>query len=119
MKCAAALLLSLLAGTATLAEEVSVGRGAVLRGLDKVNAQTTDIELDTGGRAAFGRLRIELGECRYPQGNPAGDAYAYLMIHEEGVQIPIFQGWMMASSPALNALDDSRYDVWVIRCKTS
>ncbi|WP_425407832.1 DUF2155 domain-containing protein [Hyphococcus sp.] len=34
----------------------------------------------------------------------------------EGVNI--FRGWMFASSPALNALEHSVYDVWVIDCKT-
>ena len=30
-----------------------------------------------------------------------------------------FAGWMIADSPALNALDHPRYDVWVLRCITS
>jgi len=34
------------------------------------------------------------------------------------VDKPVFKGWMIASSPALNALDHPRYDVWVLRCIT-
>lgn len=34
----------------------------------------------------------------------------------EGVNI--FRGWMFASSPALNPLEHSVYDVWVIDCRT-
>jgi len=30
----------------------------------------------------------------------------------------IFSGWMFASSPALNPLEHSVYDIWVIDCKT-
>jgi hypothetical protein len=30
----------------------------------------------------------------------------------------IFSGWMFASSPALNPLENAVYDVWVIDCKT-
>lgn len=30
----------------------------------------------------------------------------------------IFEGWMFASTPALNALEHPVYDVWVIDCKT-
>ncbi|MEC8294787.1 MAG: DUF2155 domain-containing protein, partial [Pseudomonadota bacterium] len=30
----------------------------------------------------------------------------------------MFRGWMMASAPALNALDHARYDVWPLRCNT-
>ena len=36
----------------------------------------------------------------------------------DGADQPVFSGWMIASSPALNALDHARYDVWVMRCKT-
>lgn len=100
-------------------EMAATGAGAVLRGLDKVNAQFQDIEILNGTSVRFQRLVIDLGECRYPEGNPAGDAYAYLTIREDGTAEPVFQGWMLASSPALNALDHSRYDVWVLRCKTS
>ncbi|MEM8579848.1 MAG: DUF2155 domain-containing protein, partial [Pseudomonadota bacterium] len=28
----------------------------------------------------------------------------------------LFEGWMLASSPALMALDHPRYDVWVTAC---
>ncbi len=93
--------------------------GAFLRGLDKVGGTIVDIELATGETVQFGRLTVTLGECRFPSGNPSGDAYAYLVIRSDTAERPIFEGWMVASSPALNALDHSRYDLWVIRCKTS
>ncbi|WP_420567932.1 DUF2155 domain-containing protein [Thalassovita sp.] len=98
---------------------VATGAGAILRGLDKVNAEFQDIEILNGTSVRYERLVIDLGECRYPENNPAGDAYAFLTIRDQGAAEPVFQGWMLASSPALNALDHSRYDVWVLRCKTS
>ncbi len=93
--------------------------GAVLRALDKVSGQTTDIELSTGQNAQVFALEVGLSECRYPAGNPAGDAFAYLVIREPARDTAVFTGWMVASSPALNALDHARYDVWVLRCITS
>lgn len=99
--------------------EVTSGSGAVLRGLDKVNGQTVDVEFSSGGgRSVFG-LEVELADCRYPVNNPSGDAYAYLTIRDAGSPDIRFQGWMIASAPALNALDHNRYDVWVLRCITS
>jgi len=99
--------------------QAAAAAGAVLRGLDKTSGTLTDLEMVNGQTAEYGRLQVTLGECRYPAGNPAGDAYAYLVIRAEGVERPVFEGWMIASSPALNALDHSRYDVWVLRCTTS
>lgn len=98
------------------AAQVSPGTGVHLRGLDKIDGQVADIEIGIGGTVEFGRLSITLGECRYPSNNPAGNAYAWLDIEQDGQ--PVFDGWMIASSPALNALDHPRYDVWVIGCET-
>ena len=107
-----------LAGSAVSAEQVSLGSGAILRGLDKVNGKTSDLDMANGTSVEFSRLIVSLGECRYPEGNPSGDAYAFLTIRETGKPDLIFSGWMVASSPALSALDHARYDVWVTRCKT-
>ncbi|MFT5180431.1 MAG: hypothetical protein ACI8S3_000304, partial [Alphaproteobacteria bacterium] len=30
--------------------------------------------------------------------------------------VPLFSGWMFASSPALSALEHAVYDVWVVDC---
>ncbi len=93
--------------------------GAELRALDKVDGKTIDFTVRSGGAMeAFG-LTVELADCRYPADNPTGDAFAFLLIRDAGEAEIDFQGWMIASSPALNALDHSRYDVWVLRCITS
>lgn len=99
--------------------QATAAPGAVLRGLDKVSGQVSDIELLNGQTAAFGRLQITLAECRFPTGNRSGDAYAFLVIRADDVEAPVFEGWMIASSPALNALDNARYDVWVLRCTST
>lgn len=94
------------------------GTGAILRGLDKTSGDVSDIEMSEGETVTFGRLDITVGQCRYPEDNPAGEAYAWIEIHDRVTDRETFAGWMIASSPALNALDHARYDVWVIRCTT-
>ncbi|MCF6234480.1 MAG: DUF2155 domain-containing protein [Rhodobacteraceae bacterium] len=108
-----------IAGPVSAQDRAESGSGAVLRGLDKVNGQTVDVELPKGGRGAVFGLDVALADCRYPADNPTGDAYAYLTIREEAKTEIWFDGWMIASAPALSALDHSRYDVWVLRCITS
>jgi hypothetical protein len=103
----------------TVAEDVvATGTGAVLKGLDKLAGTVEDMTLANGDTAGLGWLQITLGECRYPVDNPSGDAYAWLVIREEAGEAPIFEGWMIASSPGLNALAHARFDVWVINCTT-
>ncbi|WP_158965828.1 DUF2155 domain-containing protein [Chachezhania sediminis] len=126
---AALLALAGLAVSPVLAQDTSVpvqagpsvlsGSGAVLRGLDKVSGHKMDVELSRGGRAVIFGLDVRLGDCRYPRRNPTGDGYALLEVRRVGHPEIEFEGWMVASAPALNALDDPRYDVWLVRCKIS
>jgi hypothetical protein len=85
----------------------------ILRGIDKLDGTADDIVVEAGVPQRFGLLDIELKECRYPEDNPTGEAFAYLVLRE--ADEVIFSGWMVASSPALNALDHQRYDIWVQR----
>lgn len=101
------------------AQQVTNAPGGILRALDKTSGQTTDFEMRAGQAFRIGSLQIVMQECRYPAGNPSGNAYAGLEISENGKSGVLFSGWMIASAPALSALEHQRYDVWVIRCTTS
>ena len=52
----------------------------------------------------------DAGECRLPRGRrgPPGETPR-----------PLFTGWMFASSPALSAMDNPIYDLWVLDCKNA
>lgn len=99
------------------AQQMAESAGVYLRGLDKVSGLTTDLALSVGETLSYGRMEIRLGGCRYPADNPAADAFAFLEIIDELRGERLFHGWMIASSPALNALDHPRYDVWVLGCQ--
>ncbi|MCP4820062.1 MAG: DUF2155 domain-containing protein [Shimia sp.] len=98
----------------------TVAEGAMLRGLDKLTGERVDFELANGYSTFMGPLRVDMAQCRHPEDNATGEGYAYLTIMDDrGEGDVLFQGWMIASSPALMALDHARYDVWVLRCKTA
>lgn len=111
-----ALVLALPAQAQEAAPEFTDSDGASLRFLDKLTSETGDVTLSRGQSAKFGRLVVQLDSCRYPTGNPASDSEAHLTILEDASQTTLFTGWMLASSPALSALDHPRYDVWVLSC---
>jgi hypothetical protein len=104
-----------------LAPQIHVSQGIAgrLRVLDKITGVVTDLTLALGESTAVGHLTITLGDCRYPTDNPAGDAFGEMTITYDVAATPIFVGWMIASAPALNALDHPRYDVWMLSCLTS
>ena len=99
------------------AETAASAPGGVVRVLDKISGQVTDLTLPAGETGAVGSLAVTLLDCRYPVANPAGDAFALLSIRYRGPD-PVFLGWMIASAPAVSAMDHPRYDVWALRCST-
>jgi len=101
------------------AQEAASASVGVLRVLDKITGIVTDVEMSVGETRQVGLLTITLGDCRYPANNPSGDAYELLSILYQGGPEPVFRGWMIASEPALNAMEHPRYDVWPLRCKSS
>jgi hypothetical protein len=111
-------LLALCLALPAQAQEVTSAPGGVLRWLDKVSGDTADLDLSRGQSVQRGHLTVQLDDCRYPTADPASNAYAHLTIIDERASQPVFSGWMVASSPALSALDHPRYDVWVLRCDT-
>ncbi len=95
------------------------GDTAQLRALDTITGAVRDLEVRVGETVDYERLSIALKECRYPVDNQAADAFVYLVIKDVREETPRFEGWMIASSPALAALEHPRYDVWVLSCNTS
>ena len=65
-------------------------------------------------------LRVEKRDTLFPYTTLfRSNAFAHLDIADRRSGKTEFSGWMVAASPALSALDDPRYDVWLLRCKTS
>lgn len=97
---------------------VEESAGGKLRVLDKLTGAVVDLDLQSGQQAQLGFLKVALLACRYPVENPNGDAFVYVDVSDTQEGIGLFQGWMIASAPALNAMDHPRYDVWALRCST-
>lgn len=101
--------------TSIIQPQTSQAASVTLRALDRMLGQPTDVRMGVGETVIFGRVAIHVFECRYPTDDPASDAYAHLEILDQNGNV-LFDGWMIASSPALSALEHPRYDIWVLRC---
>ena len=99
-------------------EAVANGAASVLRVLDKLTGEVTDLTMLAGETRELGFVSVTVTECRFPVENPAGDAFVFVEATDLREGLEVFSGWMIASAPALNALDHPRYDIWALRCKT-
>ncbi|MFK7745118.1 MAG: DUF2155 domain-containing protein [Roseobacter sp.] len=100
-------------------QQATEATGAQLRVIDRLSGDVYDVIIPSPGVAEVERINITLNSCRYPVGNPASDAFASLAVTDAQSGDMLFSGWMVASSPALSAMDHPRYDIWVMRCTTS
>tara|TARA_R110000824_G_scaffold307619_2_gene495148 strand:- start:33811 stop:34218 length:408 start_codon:yes stop_codon:yes gene_type:complete len=103
-------------------EERPEGEIVVLRALDKVTARTQDLSVPIGETVIFGSIAIRPRKClkRPPEETPETSTFLEITEIHDGTEGPrLFNGWMFASSPGINALEHPVYDVWVIDCKMS
>ncbi len=95
---------------------------AVLQALDKITGRVRTIEAPVPQVVRFGTLDIRVRVCRKrpPEEPPESAAFLEITELKQG-EAPkqLFSGWMFASSPAVSAIEDPVYDVWVIDCKNS
>lgn len=93
---------------------------AVVRALDKITARTTTIEVMVGQPVKFRTLEITANYCRKRPAEEEPETFIHLHIWDTpptGDRRQVFKGWMLGSGPALNPMEHSVYDVWVLDCR--
>jgi hypothetical protein len=95
---------------------------AQFAGLDKITGRIISFDVYIDETVQFGALQVTPRVCynRPPTEEPQTDAF--VEVDEIGLNRTvkrIFTGWMFASSPGLNAVDNAVYDVWLTDCKTT
>ena len=101
------------------------GDTVILRTLDKVTATTKDYSVKVGESLTYGSLTVDVKHCEKKPPEDIPETFAFLQIFdkntdgkgEETEPTKLFSGWMLATKPAISALDHAVYDVWVIDCK--
>lgn len=108
-----------------------VGNSVRLRTLDKITAITKDFTVNVGDSLKFGTLTIDVKHCEIKPPEAVPEIFAFLQIFEPPKlntkeraklteppePVKLFSGWMLASKPAISALDHGVYDVWVVGCQ--
>ena len=102
-----------------LASQWIEGNRLVIQGLDKITARIKTFEVDVSQTYKFGVLDIFVERCVFAKPIFKPESLAYIRIKDNSDRLSEvkFKGWMFASSPALNALEDSVYDISILACK--
>lgn len=95
---------------------------AAFTGLDKITGRITQFDVYMDETVQFGALQITPRACHTRPPTETQRTLVFVEIDQvnlRGALKRVFTGWMFADSPALNAVDNAVYDVWLVDCKQS
>ena len=96
---------------------------AILIGLDKITAKSTELVIDINKTKKFGPLEIKILKCGKVEVNNKIDSVAYMQVKDltknENEQVFIFNGWTFASDPSLTPFDHAIYNLQLLNCKSA
>jgi hypothetical protein len=101
------------------AQKITNG-AAQFAGLDKITGRITSFDVTVGETVQFGALQLTPRACYTRPPTETANTDAFIEIDEvtlQGEVRRIFNGWMFAASPGLNAVEHPIYDVWLTDCK--
>lgn len=104
-----------------IAKEIETNT-AKLQAMDKITGRVNVIEAPVNSVVKFGSFSIIVRACKTRPPEETPDNYAFVDvvdIGQDNQQQNIFKGWMISSSPALNAVEHPIYDVWLLQCINS
>jgi len=96
---------------------------AVLIGLDKITAKSSELVVNLNESKKFGPLEIKILKCGKVKIDNKIDSVAYMQVKDltknENDQVFIFNGWTFASDPSLTPFDHAIYDLQLVDCSSA
>ena len=93
---------------------------AILIGLDKITAKSSEITVNLQEAKKFGPLEILILKCGKSKRNNKIENIAYMqvkdMTNKDNDKVFIFNGWTFSSDPNLTPFDHAIYDLQLINC---
>ena len=96
---------------------------AILIGLDKITAKSSELIVNLNETKQFGPLEIKILKCGKVRVNNKIDSVAYMQVKDltksDNDQVFIFNGWTFASEPSLTPFDHAIYDLQLLNCSSA
>ena len=96
---------------------------AILIGLDKITAKSSELVVNLNESKKFGPLEIKILKCGKVKINNRVDSVAYMQVKDltknDNEKVFIFNGWTFASDPSLTPFDHAIYDLQLLNCNNA
>lgn len=89
---------------------------AVVRVMNKAAGKATTVSVSVGKHTEYEKLNLFVRSCK--QTDPFAPENFYMFIEiSKNSEGQIFSGWMNKNEPGDNPLQNSDYDLWLIKCE--
>lgn len=109
----------ILLSSVAFANNYSDTNTARMQAMDKITGRVNEIDIPINSEVNFGSFSIVVRRCVSSSPEETPENIAFVDIADTyNTQTPtnIFKGWMLSSSPALNAVEHPIYDIWLLKC---
>jgi len=109
---------ALLLSSHAMAADVDMNM-AQMQAMDKITGRVSIIEVPVGGAVSFGSFSVAVRSCKSKTQEEIPENFAFVDVTDKSFdkeEYNIFKGWMLSSSPAVNAVEHPIYDVWLLKC---
>ena len=104
--------------SSSLAAEISTN-AALMQAMDKVTGRVNKIVVPVDSEVTFGDFSLVLRACKKRPAEETPENFAFLDVTDKSFgteEYNIFRGWMLSSTPGINAIEHPIYDVWLLEC---
>lgn len=117
LKAIVALSVCFFAGEACAAEIAT--NAALMQAMDKVTGRVNKITVPVNSKVSYGDFSLVLRACKKRPAEEAPENFAFVDVTDKSFgtdEYNIFRGWLLSSTPGINAIEHPIYDIWLLEC---
>lgn len=92
---------------------------AIMQAMDKITGRVNKISVPVNSKVSFGDFSVVLRSCKKTPAEETPENFAFVDVADKSFgkdEYNIFRGWLISSTPGINAIEHPIYDVWLLEC---
>ena len=92
---------------------------AKMQAMDKITGRVNEIIVPVKSKISYGDFSLVLRSCKKRPAEEAPENFAFVDVVDKSFgedEYNIFRGWIVSSTPGINAIEHPIYDVWLLEC---
>jgi hypothetical protein len=101
-----------------MASEIETN-SAKMQAMDKITGRVNEITVPVKSKISFGDFSLVLRSCKKRPAEETPENFAFVDVADKSFgeeEYNIFRGWIISSTPGINAIEHPIYDVWLLEC---